>query len=188
LEEYENGELKDKFIYDKADKIWTERDAFREKIHTPKPAEELADNAMDKSTSGNEKVSTRNNNGLREPNTSRKSIEAVERSSDVVVVADLHGEMIAFEGNLQAAHLIDANGDWKGRNKKVFFQGDIIADRGKNGLEILRKIHTLREQAQKDGGDIEVIVGNHDDFMISFLTGRNGVHGDGIEISDMYQQ
>jgi metallophosphoesterase superfamily enzyme len=38
------------------------------------------------------------------------------------------------------------------------------------------KIHELRKQVQKYGGDIEVIVGNHDDFMISFLTGRNGVH------------
>ncbi|MDR2540241.1 MAG: hypothetical protein LBD11_00200 [Candidatus Peribacteria bacterium] len=68
------------------------------------------------------KIPKRNPNGLHEANTSKQSIEKVKRSSDVVAIGDLHGEMIALEGNLKSAKLIDENGNWIGGNKKVVFQ------------------------------------------------------------------
>jgi hypothetical protein len=87
----------------------------------------------------------------------------------VVIIGDLDGSRSKFENHLTAGGLVDKSGNWAGGNKKVVFQGDIVADRETSGLKILEEIKNLREQAQKAGGDIEVIVGNHDDLMISFL-------------------
>ena len=59
--------------------------------------------------------------------------------------------------------------EWIWWNKKVVFQWDILADRGTDWLKIIKEIHQLREQARKEWWDIDIIVGNHDDFMIAYL-------------------
>lgn len=102
----------------------------------------------------------------------------VKRSAEVVAVGDLFGSAEALTGNLQAAGIAevgqDGNLQWRGADKKLVFLGDIAGDRQVHGLEDLIKIGELRKQAEAAGGSVDVIVGNHDDFLVSFLMGTEG--------------
>lgn len=120
-------------------------------------------------------------------NTERREMSEVQRKSDVVAIWDLHGQYIALKWNMEYAWLakeVNWHLEWTGWNKKVVFQWDILADRWTDWLRIIEEIHNLREQARKQWWDIDIIVGNHDDFMISFLTQRGGVHWKWIEVAN----
>jgi len=109
-------------------------------------------------------------------NTERREMSEVQRKSDVVAIWDLHGQYIALKWNMEFAWLareVNWHLEWTGWNKKVVFQWDILADRWTDWLRIIEEIHNLREQARKEWWDIDIIVGNHDDFMIAYLTWRN---------------
>jgi len=113
----------------------------------------------------------------REALTEVKDWREVKRETEVFVIGDLHGNIEALEGNLEKLGLIKNDKgllEWSGGKARVVFEGDILADRNTNGLNILYKIGRLQEQAKKAGGEIEVIAGNHDDFAISFLMGVEG--------------
>ena len=97
----------------------------------------------------------------------------VKRNSDVIAIWDLHWEYIALKWNMEFVWLakeVNWHLEWTGWNKKVVFQGDILGDRWTDWLKIIEEIRQLREQARKEWWDIDVIVGNHDDFLISYLT------------------
>lgn len=98
----------------------------------------------------------------------------------IISIGDSNGSLETYLWNFENSNLIDENSNWIGGNKKVIVHGDILADRSKSGFDILLKNRELREQAQKEGGDITIIAGNHDDFMFSFLLKRGGVHKNGI--------
>jgi hypothetical protein len=66
---------------------------------------------------------------------------------------------------------------WIGGNKKIVFHGDILADRQTQGINVLLQINELAKQAEQDGGNIDVLAGNHDDFLISFLMGKEAAGG-----------
>ncbi len=105
-------------------------------------------------------------------NTERREMSEVERNSDVIAIWDLHWEYIALKWNMEYAWLareVDWHLEWTGWNKKVVFQWDILADRWTDWLRIVKEIHQLREQALKQWWDIDIIVWNHDDFMIAYL-------------------
>ena len=124
-------------------------------------------------------------------NTERREMSEVQRNSDVIAIWDLHGEYIALKWNMEYAWLareVNWHLEWTWWNKKVVFQWDILADRWTNWLRIIQEIHQLREQARKQWWDIDIIVGNHDDFMISYLTWRDGVHWNWLEISMLWWQ
>jgi hypothetical protein len=124
-------------------------------------------------------------------NTEIREMSEVHRNSDVVAIWDLHGEYIALKWNMEFAWLareVNWHLKWTGWNKKVVFQWDILADRWTDWLRIIKEIHNLREQARKQWWDIDIIVGNHDDFMISFLTQRGGVHWKWIEAANYRDQ
>jgi hypothetical protein len=104
-----------------------------------------------------------------------KSVEIV-RPAETLLVGDLNGSLKVLHDSLIAmkALEVEQNGTWKwtAGNRKVVLLGDILADRTAEGLKILDKVKTLREQAAKQGGDIKIIFGNHEDYAVSFLTER----------------
>ncbi len=87
-------------------------------------------------------------------------------------LGDSHGNFAAFKSNLDQAKIIDCNGHWKCGKGKVVIHGDILADRQAEGFKILDHIRVLRAEAKQAGGDVVVLAGNHEDFMISFLLGK----------------
>ena len=105
-------------------------------------------------------------------NTERREMKEVQRDSDVIAIWDLHGEYAALKWNMEFAWLakeVSWHLEWTWWNKRVVFQWDILADRWTDWLRIIQEIHKLREQARKQWWDIDIIVWNHDDFMIAFL-------------------
>ncbi len=99
----------------------------------------------------------------------------VKRHTNVVAVGDLFGSEEALHGNLESLEVARVNQDgefvWAGSDSQAVFLGDIAGDRQTHGLDCLLKISKLREQAKAAGGEITTIVGNHDDFLVSFLMG-----------------
>ncbi len=102
-------------------------------------------------------------------NENKESVENVKRESDVYVIWDLYGNINALDWNLEAMNLINDQWSWAKGNAKIIFVWDILSDRKANWFEILSKINRLRKEAQNLDGDISVLAGNHDFFMISYL-------------------
>lgn len=130
-----------------------------------------AESYINKNELNNDKSNRLESNHKR--NTERRERNEVPRESDVVAVWDLHGEYRALKWNLEYAWLARENNnghlEWIGWDKKVVFQWDILGDRWTDWLRIIEEIHNLREQAKAQWWDIDIIVWNHDDFLISYL-------------------
>lgn len=98
----------------------------------------------------------------------------VKRETEVMAVEDLFGDMRLFEKHVATLGVAekDSRGRWKwtGGNKKVVFLGDILGDRDMDGTEIVTIINDLAAQAEKQGGQVDILCGNHDMFFIRFLS------------------
>lgn len=79
----------------------------------------------------------------------------------VVAIGDLHGDHAAWIAIARDAGLIDGRGKWAG-GKTVLVQTGDVADRGPDTLKIIRDLVRLRAEAEKAGGRIVTLVGNHE--------------------------
>jgi len=79
----------------------------------------------------------------------------------IVAIGDLHGDAVAFRLVTQQAGIADTNGDWNGDKTVVVQTGD-NCDRGPDCREILHGWFKLREQARNAGGDVVLLLGNHE--------------------------
>ena len=103
---------------------------------------------------------------------SKKEWQEVSRESEVLVVGDLNGSYEALIKSLESLKVIDSAGNWIGENRRIVFLGDILGDRHTEGIQIMLKIYDLKFQASKSGGSATVIMGNHDDWAVSYLAGQ----------------
>lgn len=83
------------------------------------------------------------------------------QSPRVVAIGDVHGDADVFVGILQAAGLIDAGKRWAGGNTRFVQTGDIF-DRGAKVRDALDLLMQLEPQAQKAGGRVDALLGNHE--------------------------
>ena len=79
----------------------------------------------------------------------------------VVAIGDIHGDMDAFVGILQRAQLIDPVKRWSGGRATVVQTGDFL-DRGPNARGVMDLLITLQRDAQRGGGRLVVLMGNHE--------------------------
>ena len=79
----------------------------------------------------------------------------------IVAVGDLHGDYDAWPAIAQAAGLVDAKGRWAGGTATLVQMGD-VADRGPDSLKIIRHLMKLQREARGKGGQVIVLVGNHE--------------------------
>lgn len=79
----------------------------------------------------------------------------------IVAVGDLHGDHAAFAAILRDARLIDGEGRWTGGDAILVQTGD-VTDRGPDSLRIIRDLMRLQREAQRDGGRVVALVGNHE--------------------------
>ncbi|MFA4817505.1 MAG: hypothetical protein WC608_02125 [Parcubacteria group bacterium] len=107
------------------------------------------------------------------PQPERKNWREVKRETEVMAVEDLSGDMKTFEKHVKKLGVAkkDASGHWQwtGGNKKLVFLGDILGDRGMDGIEITSIIGDLADQAVKQKGKVDFLCGNHDMDLIYFL-------------------
>ena len=85
------------------------------------------------------------------------------------VVGDVNGSLQGLHKNLLAMEAVDPKGNWIGGGEPCVIIGDILADRQATGIPCLLYVSKLKEQ----GANITVLAGNHDEWAISFLLGKN---------------
>ena len=85
----------------------------------------------------------------------------IETDARTVAIADIHGAHDAFLQILQKSQLIDAEQDWAGESSQLVIVGDVL-DRGADSRAALDLIMRLKPQAQARGGDVHLVLGNHE--------------------------
>lgn len=91
-----------------------------------------------------------------------------------VVVGDVHGQYQNLTHLLKKADVINDSLNWKFGNNCLVFVGDIL-DRGEQVTECLWLIHRLGLEAEKVGGKVIYLMGNHEELI---LLGDNGYVND----------
>ena len=84
----------------------------------------------------------------------------------VYVLGDTHGNFEEVVQILQNSKLIDENHQWIGESAHLVFLGDIL-DRGMDALRLTWFIYELEQSAAQHGGQIHLILGNHEIMVMS---------------------
>jgi Calcineurin-like phosphoesterase len=79
----------------------------------------------------------------------------------VWVVGDPQGHLQQLCEVLRSAGLIDADAAWSGEAQRLVVLGDLV-DRGPHGLAVIDLLMRLRGEAARAGGEVHVVIGNHD--------------------------
>ncbi len=100
--------------------------------------------------------------GLAGPS-SRAGLELEPGSSErrVVAIGDIHGAFNGVREILRKVELIDQKDRWVGGDAILVQTGDFL-DRGPGATKVARLLMKLQEQAPKDGGEVIVLLGNHE--------------------------
>lgn len=88
-----------------------------------------------------------------------------EATSRTVAIGDLHADPDAFLTLLQGTNLIDSHGHWTGGDTRLVVLGDIVS-RGWNSRFIFDLLSELEVQAEKAGGGVHVLLGNHEQMKV----------------------
>ena len=92
------------------------------------------------------------------PGISEYEYRAVE---DIFVVGDVHGEYDKLISLLNKSGIINEKLEWQFGKGQLVFMGDIF-DKGQMVTECLWFIKNLEQQAERAGGKIHKIIGNHE--------------------------
>lgn len=81
--------------------------------------------------------------------------------SRIVAIGDLEGDFEKFTSMLRTAGLLDERNRWSGGQTHLVQLGD-IPDRGPNSRMIMDLLMQLEPQAQRAGGRVHALIGNHE--------------------------
>jgi hypothetical protein len=98
---------------------------------------------------------------LRAPAKVAADIITTRSKSPIFVVADTHGEYELLAAMLQKHRIVDAHLRWSFGRGHLVVLGDVF-DRGPNHTEILWLLYELETQAQRAGGGVHLVLGNHE--------------------------
>lgn len=84
-----------------------------------------------------------------------------ETPERIIAVGDLHGDLEAFLSILKDRNLITETGAWAGKATQLVVVGD-YHDRGSDTRYIIDYFMELKKQAIMSGGDLKVVMGNHE--------------------------
>jgi hypothetical protein len=94
----------------------------------------------------------------RPPEPARHSWQDVPR---FLAISDIHGEYEAMVSFLEGAGVTDSTGRWSWGGGHLVVVGDIV-DRGAGVTECLWFLHRLEQEAERAGGRVHVLLGNHE--------------------------
>lgn len=94
-------------------------------------------------------------------NTQDEATQALAPDQRIVAIGDLHGDLAATRAALRLAGAIDSQDRWIGGSLIVVQTGDQL-DRGDGELQILQLLERLQDEAEKQGGRLYVLNGNHE--------------------------
>jgi len=84
-----------------------------------------------------------------------------EAAGRLIAIGDLHGDLEAARAALRLGGAIDAEDRWIGGDLVVVQTGDIL-DRGDEEEAVIRLFQRLGEEAERAGGAVHVLNGNHE--------------------------
>ena len=84
----------------------------------------------------------------------------------LVAIADIHGDLENALLSLQLSGVADATGAWIGGTTHMVQTGD-LADRGDDSVAVLRLFWRLRDEARAAGGNVTLLLGNHEIWAMS---------------------
>jgi hypothetical protein len=97
----------------------------------------------------------------------------IDTTATVFAVGDVHGDYDRLVKLLAGAGIVTADAGsgggvrWNAGNSVLVFTGDLI-NKGPKGPEVIALLRMLREQASRSGGQVVVLMGNHEvDFLRS---------------------
>ena len=79
----------------------------------------------------------------------------------IVAMGDVHGHLDKLTAILQGTGVIDSKLKWSGGTDHVVLCGDLV-DRGPDDRELLDLVQRLQKEAEKQGGRVHALTGNHD--------------------------
>ncbi|HKK19954.1 MAG TPA: metallophosphoesterase [candidate division Zixibacteria bacterium] len=79
----------------------------------------------------------------------------------IFAVSDIHGEYTHLHSLFKNADIISSEGSWNWGDGHLVVDGDIF-DRGDQVTECLWLLYRLEAEARKAGGDVHVLLGNHE--------------------------
>ena len=97
--------------------------------------------------------------------------DELKKYSQVAALSDAHGHYLNALHLLQKAQIVDTGGKWMGEKTLLVVIGDSI-DKGPSSVPLLRCWLDLRTQAEKAGGRVLVLLGNHEAEFLADATGK----------------
>lgn len=85
----------------------------------------------------------------------------VSGADSVFVVGDVHGKYNSLVRLLSLAGVTDSANHWIAGGARLVFVGDMV-DRGEDATAVLWFIYRLEHEARAAGGDVHVVLGNHE--------------------------
>ncbi len=79
----------------------------------------------------------------------------------VVAVGDIHGDYDNFLEVLKGADIVNRRGNWIAGETHLVQLGD-VPDRGPDTSKIIELLKKLEKQAEREGGKVHVLIGNHE--------------------------
>lgn len=82
------------------------------------------------------------------------------------IIGDAHGQLDAIARLLREASLVDRQLGWCGGAAALWFLGDFF-DRGPDGIGVVELVMRLHDEAPRQGGRVDALLGNHDALIIA---------------------
>lgn len=89
----------------------------------------------------------------------------------VAVLSDIEGNLPFLEGALARLGVTDSTGAWAYGTGHLVIVGDAV-DRGRDVFAVLWRLYALAQQAQRAGGGLHMVLGNHEQYILRGNTTR----------------
>jgi Calcineurin-like phosphoesterase len=99
----------------------------------------------------------------------KKNIDLKQEYKDVekfIALSDIHGQFDLFVTLLLQYDVVDQDLNWKYGSNHLIINGDVF-DRGDQVTEIFWLIYILEKQAEKQGGKVHFLLGNHEVMVLN---------------------
>jgi len=91
--------------------------------------------------------------------------ENYRRVDSIAVISDVHGHYDTFLKQMISNGITDENLNWKFGKGHLVFLGDAF-DRGDEVTELLWSLFVLQKKAERAGGEVHVLIGNHEAMVL----------------------
>jgi len=105
--------------------------------------------------------------------------------SNTYLIGDLHGYYNDFVRLLKSVDLCDDQLNWTGGEHHLWLIGDLF-DRGTQGVECLDLVMDLQQQSRAGGGDVNMILGNHEMMILCAYLYGDDLTSSGMKFFDQW--